>query len=175
MGNEDTTIGSTLHGTEDTGTSGSAGKTNIKEGLEGAALAIIGLGGLGESELAVSLLNTSEVLIEAELLQDTAGDKEAGSISSRPVGKTVLNAVGLELVGVGRDEDLVTSDLGAHDLHDDVAVGEANHYKGVSGYFEIVRELMLLTQSVLGAGILGLVLGDQPATGKIVSQSVIKI
>jgi len=127
VGDEDTTVGSTLHGAEDTGTSGSAGKANIEEGLEGAALAVLGLSGLGESELTIGLLNTSEVLVHAELLEGTAGDEQTGSVGSSPVGKTVLNPVGLKLVGVGRAENLVAGDLGAHDLHDDVAVGEANH------------------------------------------------
>src|SRR5688500_12110218 len=86
----------------------------------------VGLGGLGESVLAIGLLNARKVLVEAELLQHTASDEQAGGVGSSPVGETVLNAVGLELVRVGRGKDLVASDLGRHDLHDDVAVGEAD-------------------------------------------------
>lgn len=150
VGDEDTTVRGTLHGTEDTGTSGGSGKTNVEEGLERSSLAVVGLGGLGEGELTISLLDTSKVLVEAELLQDTAGDEETGGVSSSPVGKTVLNAVGLELVGVGRDEDLVTSDLGAHDLHDDVLVGESDD------------------ESVLGRIVLVLGLGDEALSGVVV-------
>lgn len=114
--NEDATVGGTLHGTEDTGTSGGTGKTDIEEGLEGAALAIVGLGSLSQGVLAISLLNTGEVAVNSELLEGTAGDQQTGSIGSSPVGQAVLDAVGAELVGVGSDEDLVTGDLRADDL-----------------------------------------------------------
>lgn len=150
MGDQDTTIGGTLHGTEDTGTSGCAGKTNIEEGLEGTALAIVGLGGLGEGVLAISLLDTSEGLVQAELLENTAGNEQAGGVGGSPVGKTVLDAVGLELVRVGGAEDLVAGDLRGHDLHDDVAVGEADH------------------QAVLGSIVLVLGLGDQALASIVV-------
>ncbi len=39
----------------------------------------------------------------------------------------MLKTVGLQLVGVGRGEDLVAGDLGGDDLHDDVTVGEADN------------------------------------------------
>jgi hypothetical protein len=116
VGNVETTIGSTLHGTEDTGTSGGAGKTDVKEDLEGAALLAIDLNGLGELELTIGLLNTSEILIELELLQGAAGEEEAGGVGGSPVGQAVLDAIGLELVGVGSGEDAVTGNLGGDDL-----------------------------------------------------------
>ena len=150
VGDEDTAVGGTLHGTEDTGTGGGAGKTDIKEALEGAALAIVGLGGLGELVLTISLLNTLEGLVEAELLEDTAGEEETSGVGSSPVGETVLNAVGTELVGVGGGEDLVAGDLGAHNLEDDVAVGEADD------------------QAVLGSIVLVLGLGDEALAGIVV-------
>lgn len=125
--NEDASVGSTLEGTEDTGTGGGAGKTDIKESLEWAAGLIILSSGLGEGELSVSLLNTGELLVHAELLEDTAGEEETSAVGSGPVGKTVLEAVSLQLVGVGSGEDLVTGDLGGDDLGDDVAVGEADN------------------------------------------------
>lgn len=154
VGDEDTTVGSTLEGTEDTGTGGGTGKTNVEEGLEGAALAIIGLSGLGEGELTVGLLNTDEGLVEAELAEDTAGDQETGSVGGGPVGQTVGDAVGLELVSVGSGEDLVTGDLRADDLHDDVLVGEADN------------------QAVLGSIVLVLGLGDEALTGVVVGLSL---
>lgn len=150
VGDEDTTVGSTLQSTEDTGTGGGAGQTDIKESLEGAALAVVGLSGLGEGELTVSLLDTDEVLIETELLEGTAGDQETGGVGGSPVGKTVLDAVGTQLVGVGSDEDLVAADLGSHQLADDVLVGEADD------------------QAVLGGIVLVLGLGDEALTGVVV-------
>jgi hypothetical protein len=66
----------------------------------------------------------------------------------------VLDAVGLELVGVGSAEDLVASDLGGHDLHDDVAVGETDD------------------EAVLGRIVLVLGLGDETLTGIVVGLSL---
>jgi hypothetical protein len=116
VGNIEATIGSTLHGAEDTGTSGGTGKTDVKEDLEGAALLAIDLDGLGELELAVGLLNTSEILIQLELLQGAAGEEQTGGVGGSPVGKTVGDAIGLELMGVGGAEDAVTADLGGDNL-----------------------------------------------------------
>lgn len=150
VGDEDTTVRGTLKGTEDTGTSGSAGKTNIEEGLEGAALLTVVLSSLGESELTIGLLNTSEGLVEAELLEGTAGDQKTGGVGSSPVGKTVVDAVGAELVGVSSAEDLVASDLRGDELHDDVLVGEADN------------------KSVLRSIVLVLGLGDEALAGVVV-------
>lgn len=166
VGHVEATVGSTLHGAEDAGTSGGTGKTNIKEDLEGAALVTIDLDGLGELVLAIRLLNTGEVLIDLELLQGTAGKEQTGSVGGSPVGKTVLDAIGLELVGVGSAEDAVTADLGGDDLlrlleysrriprgrtyADDVPVGEADN------------------QAVLGGVVLVLGLGDQALAGIVI-------
>lgn len=155
VGNKDTTVRGALHGTEDTGTSGGSLQTNIEEDLEGATLAIIGLGGLSELELTVSLLDTSEILVEAELLEGTAGNEETGSVSGGPVGETVLDTVGLELVRVGRDEDLVARDLRGHDLADDVLVGEADD------------------QAVLGSIVLVLGLGDEALSGVVIGLALL--
>lgn len=150
---EDTTVGSTLHDTEDAGTGGGAGKTNIEEGLEGSALLAVLLSSLGQGVLSIGLLDTGEGLVEAELLEDTSGKEQTSSVGSSPVGKTVLDAVGLKLVGVGSGEDLVTGDLRGNDLGDDVAVGEADN------------------QAVLGRVVLVLGLGDQTLAGIVVGLS----
>ena len=151
VGDEDTTVGGTLHGGEDTGTSGGAVKTNIKESLEGAAGTVIGLSGLSQSVLALRLLNTGELIGKAELGQGAAGEEETGGIGSSPVGKAVLDAIALQLVGVGRGEDLVTIEVGGDDLGDDVAVGEADN------------------QAVLGRVVLVLGLRDEALAGVVVS------
>lgn len=98
VGDEDTTVGAALHGTEDTGTGGGTGETDIKEDLEWAALLTVNLGGLGEGELTVSLLDTDEALVKLELLEHTAGKEETGGVGGGPVGKTMGDAVGLQLV-----------------------------------------------------------------------------
>jgi hypothetical protein len=66
----------------------------------------------------------------------------------------VADAVSLQLVGVGSDQDLVTRDLRADDLHDDVLVGEADD------------------QAVLGSIVLVLGLGDEALTGIVVGLSL---
>lgn len=153
VGDVKTTVGGTLESGEDTGTGGGAGQTDVKVDLEGAALLTVDLSGLGQGELAISLLDTSEGVLDAELVDGTAGDEKTGGVGGGPVGKTVLDTVGLELVGVGSDEDLVTSDLGGDDLADDVAVGEAND------------------QAVLGGVVLVLGLGDQALASVVVGLS----
>lgn len=150
VGDEDTAIRSTLHGTEDTGTGRGTDKTNIEEGLERAAGAIIGLSGLGEGVLAIGLFDTSELLVKAELDQGTTGKQQASGVGGSPVGQTLGDAVALQLVRVGGGEDLVTRDLRVDDLGDDVAVGEADDH------------------AVLGRIVLVLGLGDQALTGIVV-------
>lgn len=154
VGDEDTTVGGTLHGTEDTVTAGGADKTNIKEGLEGTALAIVGLDGLGESELTIGLLDTLELLRETELGKGAAGQQKTGSVGGGPVGQTLVDTVALQLVGVGGGEDLVAGDLRVDDLGDDVAVGEANDH------------------AVLGSIVLVLGLGDEALASIVVGLSL---
>lgn len=98
VGNEDTAIRAALHGTEDTGTGGGAGETDVEEDLEGAALLTVDLRSLSESELTVSLLNTDEVLVQLELLKNATGEKETSSVCGRPVGQAVSDTVGLQLM-----------------------------------------------------------------------------
>lgn len=126
VGDVETTVRGTLHGTEDTGTSGSAGETDIEETLEWPALFTVNVRSLGELEFSVSLLNTSESLIDAKLLESTTGDEKTSAVSGSPVGETVADTVGLEFVGVCGDEDLVTDNLRGDDLADDVALGETD-------------------------------------------------
>jgi len=154
MRDVETTIGSTFHGTEDTGTGRSPDKTDIEESLEGAAFAIIALGSLGEGELTIGLLDTREGLVEVELLEGAAGKEKTGGVGGSPVGKTVGDAVPLKLVGVSGHQDLVTTKLSGHDLADDVAVGEPND------------------KTVLGGTILVLGLGDKTTTGLVVGLTV---
>jgi len=120
VGDEKTTIRSTLHGTEDTGASGGTVKTDIQVGLEGAAFLTVDLSALGKGELSIGSLNTSEGLVELQLGEGAASQEEAGSVGSGPVGETMLDAVPGELVGVGGSEYLVADNLGRDDLADNL-------------------------------------------------------
>lgn len=156
VGDVETTIRGTLHGTEDLGTGGGTGETDIEEDLEGTArLAVVALGSLSELVLTISLLNTDEILVQAKLLEGTAGNEETGGVGSRPVGETVGDAIALQLVGVGSSEDLVTNELSADDLANDVLVGEADD------------------KAVLWCIVLVLGLGDELLAGEVVGLSLL--
>lgn len=147
---ENSTIGCTLHGGENTGTGRSAVETDIEESLEGAAGAVVGFSGFGESVLSLRLLLTDEVLIKTQLLQSAAGQEETGGVGGRPVGETVVDAIALEFVGVSAGKDLVAGDLSGDDLGDDVTVCEADD------------------EAVLGRVVLVFGLGDQALAGIVV-------
>jgi hypothetical protein len=147
VGDVETTVGGTLQGTKDTGTSRGAGNTDVKEGLEGTGTLLVGLSLL---DSAIGLGDTLVLVSKAKLGQDTAGKEQTGGVGSRPVGQTTLDAVAGKLVGVGSGQDKVTLELGVHDLADNVTVGEANH------------------QSVLGRVVLVLGLDDQPLASVVV-------
>lgn len=124
--NEETTVGGTLQGTEDTGTGGGSDETDIEEDLEGAASTLIGLSSLSQGVFTVSLLNTLEGVVELELLEKTASEKETGGVSSGPVGQAMLDSIALQFMGVSGSDNLVTGDFGVNNLGDDVAVGETD-------------------------------------------------
>lgn len=148
VGDVDTTIRGALHGGEDTGTSGGALETDIKEALEGTGSILKGLDHL---DGAIGLLDTGVLILEAELGKDTAGQEKTSGVSSGPVGETVLDAELGELVSVGSGKNVITLELGVHDLADDVRVGEADDH------------------AVLGGVVLVLGLDDQLLTGIVVS------
>lgn len=108
VGDEDTTVRGTLHGTEDTGTSRSASETYIEVALEGTGLVVTE--GLDELEFTSGLNNTLVLVGKAKLGEGSSGNEETGSVTSGPVGETVLDAVSGELLGGGVGEDNVTLD-----------------------------------------------------------------
>lgn len=142
-----TTVRSTLHDSEHLSTSGGSGETNVKEHLERSGTV---LNGLGELELSRLLVVTSVSVSQAELGEHTSGNQQTDSVSSGPVGETVLDSVTGQLVGVSGSHDNISSDLGVDNLGNDVLVGESHN------------------QSVLGGVVLGLVLGDQTLTSVVV-------
>jgi len=150
VGDEDTAIRSTLHGAENTSTSGRPVETNIEIGLEGAAITFASLGDISQSELSIRLLNTLEVLVQTKLLENTAGDQEASAVSGSPVSQTMIDAVGPQLVGVRSAEHFVARDLRGDHLHGNIAVGEPDD------------------KSVLGRIVLVLGLGNEPLAGEVV-------
>ena len=146
----ETTVGRTLHGAEHARAGGGPGKTHIEEALERAAGFALDLGLLGDLELSIGLLDTDEAVADFEFAERATGDEQTDAVGGGPVGQAVGDAVALELVGVGGDEDLVAGDLRGDDLGDDVLVGEADD------------------EAVLGRIVLVLGLGDEALAGVVV-------
>ena len=122
-------------------------EANIEVGGEGA-------GGISDllniEDLAVDFLVSGIVGVQLELLEQAAGAEKTHSIGGGIVGEANLDSVLGELVGVGGGEDVVTVKLGSHNLGDHIRVGGTND------------------EAVLGAGVLVLVLGDEPLAGIVI-------
>ena len=146
--NIQTTISSSLQRSKDLGTGGGAGKTDIKESLEGTTGVVLTLNVV---LLTVDLLSTRVQLVEAEVLEVTAGQQQTGAVGSGVVVQTDGDTVTGELVGVGRADNTVTRELSVGQLVDDALVGDTDNH------------------AVLGGGILVLVLGHKPLAGIVVS------
>jgi len=147
VGNKDTTIGSTLHGTKDTGTSGGTSETDIEESLERTGSI---LSSFDQLNSAIGLSETFVLVSKTELGKSTTSKEETSSISRGPVGQTTLNTITGEFVSIGSRENEITLELGVDDLTDDVLVGETDD------------------QSVLGRVVLVLGLNDESLTSIVV-------
>lgn len=152
VGHVQTTIGGTLDGGEETGTSGGAAETNIEQGLEGTAEGAV-LTEAGGVELIAEIGVGGPELMEAELGEVTAGEQQADGVGSGVVGGADGHAVAGELVAVGGADDAIALDGREGELGNNIAVGEADH------------------QAVLGAVVLVLVLDDQTLAGVVVGLS----
>ena len=153
VGDVDTTVGSTLEGTEHTRTSRRALETDVEVALERPG-SILVVKGLGHGEGAIGLLLTLVLVGKAKLGQGTASGKETSRVgwrskselmsglrevrrlTSSPVGETVVDAVAGELARAGVGEDEVTLDARVDDLDDDLLVGEANDQAVLGGVAE---------------------------------------
>merc|ERR1719215_1956889 len=142
------TVSISLQRSENLSTGGGAGKTDVKEGLEGATGVVITLNMV---LLTKSLFRSRVQLVKAEVLQMTAGQQQTSAVGSRVVGQTDSDTVAGELVGVGRSNDTITRELRIDQLVDDILVGDTNNH------------------TVLGGGILVLILGHEPLTSIVVS------
>ena len=160
VGNVDTTIASTLDGSEDTRTGGGAVKTNIKDSLEGATGVSINtrlIDGLSISLTNVvvtvhGILGAEEGKLEVSV--DLASKEETGSIGSSPRVEAELEAIAGKLVAVSSADNAVTVDVGSNDSNNNITVGETNN------------------ETVLGSSVLVLVLPDETLTSVVVGLSL---
>lgn len=141
MRNVNTSVGNALKGGEDLGTSSCGLKSDIEDDLEGSSVLLI-LGGI------VSLLNGSVAGvrgIETDLLEESSGDEETGSISSGIVVETGGDIESSEFVGVSLGEDLISLDGGVDHLSDDSGGGDSDNKSVLGG---VVFVLILLNESL---------------------------
>lgn len=150
VGDLKSTVNSSLHDGENTGTSGGAAKTNIKIAVEWAR-SIINL--LNLKHLTIGILLSNVLGVQLKLVKETASAEETNAIRRSVVGQSSLNSVPGELMSIGSGEDVISLNLSSNDLAGNVAVGETNN------------------EPVLGAVVLVFVLGDQPLAGTVVGLS----
>jgi hypothetical protein len=124
VGNKDTTIGSTLHGTKDTGTSGGTSETDIEESLERTGSILSSFNQLNGT---IGLSETFVLVSKTELGESTTSKKETGGISGSPVSQTTLNTITGKFMSISSRENEITLELGVDDLTDNVLVGETDN------------------------------------------------
>jgi len=142
VGDLETTIGGTLHGTENTVTSGGAGKSDIKESLHGSNTILPVVKDV--VKLAIGLVLTLELVSDLELGQEATGAKETSGVRGRVRGLTGSDTESGELLRISSAHGLVTSDGGEVDLADDSAVGTAD---GESVLLGVVLVSVLVDQT----------------------------
>jgi hypothetical protein len=149
VGNVDSAVTSSLHGSENSVTSGSAYQTNVQKGLERSAV-IMGLIGnvvLISGDLFVSLVER----VHLQLGEQSTGQQQTSCIGSRVVGQTSGNLEFLEFAGRSLAENGVTAESGGDDLADNFRVRNTGN------------------ESVLRGVVLVLVVDDQISSGIVVS------
>jgi len=149
VGDVESAVGCALEGAEDAAAGGGGLAADVEEGAEGALVLVdlidvVGLLSLlAGDDLAVDLGVALVDVVEADLLEEAAGDEEACGVGGAVVLQADLEAVAGELLGVGLAQNAVAVDERVGDLADDLGVGEADD------------------QAVLGALVLVLGLGNE--------------
>ncbi len=149
MGDVDTTIASTLHGTEHSVSSGSSGETDIEVSLEGASLGVL----VGDVvELAISLGLTDKLVVDFLVGEKSTGEKETGSVSGSVVSETTGDvAEVLELLGVSSAHGHVTLEGRVDNGGEDSLVGETDDHSVLLGVvLVLVVDDESLTSVVVG-------------------------
>lgn len=151
VGDVETTVTGTLHGSENTVTGGGADETDIEESLEGSGTFSVGRDVVEiTSDLVVSLVLVSETLVGKE----SSGGEETNTVGSGVVSSSSVESVGGELLGVSVDEADISLEGSVDDLADDSLVGSSDN------------------ESVLSGVVLILILEDQSTSGVVISLSL---
>jgi hypothetical protein len=148
VGYVETTIGSTLHGTENTVTSGGADETDIKVSLEGASVVVLFVPN-GE-QLAVNLGLTFVEGGHVLKRKKATSEEETSGVGRGVVGETGSDTESLEFLRISAAHGKITLYGGIDNGSDDSAVGTSD------------------TESVLLLVVLVLVLENKAATCLVV-------
>jgi hypothetical protein len=149
MGDVESTIASTLHGTEHSVTSGSSDETDIEVSLEWASLGVLVADVV---ELAVSSGLTNELGVDLFVGEQSTGEEETSGVGGGVVGETAGDvAVVLELLGVSGGDSHVTLEGRVDDGGEDTLIGETDDHSVLLGVVLIlVVDDKSLTSVVVG-------------------------
>lgn len=151
VGDVEATVDSAFHGTENTSSSGCAGKSNVQVATEGAG-AIIDW--LNEVFFAGDVSAAAVEAVKPELVEDATGNQQTGAVSGSVVGQAALDSVLGQLMRVSGAHDAISLNASVSDLTGDVAVAEAHD------------------QTVLGSVVLVLILEDKTLASLVVGSAL---
>lgn len=151
VGDQDSAIRSTLHGTKDTRTSGGTFQADIEEAFERASILAVDLCGFGQVVLAFGILDASEGFVESEFFEDAAGDKETSSVGGSPIGKAMFNAIGAEFMRVGGAKNLAVIGISYGEVQASVVSTYSPVISEVTIWQMISRLVKRTTRRYLGA------------------------
>ena len=144
MWDVESSITSSLKGTEASGSSGGSVDTDIEESLEWSLV----LNVFVNVEVFTSDIRVGSVHVgETDLLEQSSGKEESGAVSGGIVGKTSGKTVSFELVGLSSTENSISSHGGVDNLGDDLGACSSDDKSVLLG---VVLVLLLTCQSSSG-------------------------
>lgn len=123
VGDVETTIASTLHGTENSVSGGGTGETDIEVGLEWLSLGV-SISDVVKLTVSLGLANMGSVHLL--VLKESTGEKKTSGVGCSVVSETTGDTEAGELLRVGSTDGHVTLDGGVDNRGEDALVGEAD-------------------------------------------------
>ena len=162
VGDVESTVSGTLHGSEESSTGGGGSHTDIQESLEGSSVIIqlsdkvLLLTSYGRHDVTSDLSVTYVQVSHAKLGEESSSAEKASAVSSSVVLKADGQTVSRELLGGSVSHHLITDDVGEDDLASDESVGESDNKSVLGG---VVLVLVLVNQSTTSV-VIGLTLSS---------------
>jgi len=104
--NVETTVAGTLHGSENTVSSGGADETNIEESLEWTLVSVVDFGNLIVA--SINLVVTLEFSVEILHLKESTSTEKSSGVSRGVVGESSSNSISGKLARISRTDSLVS-------------------------------------------------------------------